>query len=482
METLSCGDLSRRVFVKGLGLVSVGLIFGMLGGCEAIAEAIANRPTRRRLRTGSPEVDADIATYTNAVQLMQALPASDPRNWASIAGIHGTVAGGFLYCQHGTPHFFDWHRAYVYFFEKICQNLTGNNNFGLPYWNWNQNPDIHPAFLDSTSVLYLPRAQTTMSGSWSISAAALDPIFADTNFYTFSTQLEGTPHNTVHSTIGDTFGTGGSASDPLFWAHHCMVDYSWYKWNIELGNSNTNDPSWVNTIDSHFVDANKNPATEEAGVTTLMPLLSYQYESSAVGSSPAVEPIRNRREFQLLEDRVREGAHVTFEVKERYRIADRAVISIAEPFSTETRLTAGALSKIINSDAVREHVFASVDFVQLPETSDFAVRVFVNHPRAHKNTPASDPHFAGSFAFFGAAQANAGASNGGGHHHQPKFLVNLTDTLQRLKRNQELREGSPISIQLVPTPFAKKFEKEDTQLLLQDIDIIITPVIINPPR
>jgi tyrosinase len=475
METLSSGDLSRRIFVKGLGFVSAGLILGILGGCEEIAESIKNRPTRRRLRTGSPEVDADIATYKSAVELMQGLPSSDPRNWGSIAGIHGSVAGGFLYCQHGTVHFFDWHRAYLFFFEKICQKLTGNNNFGLPYWNWNQDPDIHPAFLDTTSVLYLPRALTTMAGSWEVSTAALDPIFADTNFYTFSTQLEGTPHNTVHTTIGDTFATGGSALDPLFWAHHGMIDYSWAKWNIELGNSTTNDASWVNTVDSHFIDADKNPATEMAGVTTLMPLLSYQYESSAVGSSPAVPAVRSRGEFQILEARIREGAHVTFDIKERFRIAERAEISIAEPFSTKTRLRAGELSRIIGSDGAKEHVFASVDFVQLPETSDFAVRVFVNHPGANKGTPTTDPHFAGSFAFFGTAHAP-------GHHHQPKFLVNLTNTLLRLRKNQELRDGSPISLQLVATPFGGKFEREDTRLALQDIDIIITPVIINPPR
>jgi hypothetical protein len=34
-------------------------------------------------------------------------------------------------------------------------------------------------------------------------------------------------------------------------------------------------------------------------------------------------------------------------------------------------------------------------------------------------------------------------------------------------------------VQLVPVPFAGKFEREDTRLLLEKIDIIITPVIIN---
>jgi hypothetical protein len=44
-----------------------------------------------------------------------------------------------------------------------------------------------------------------------------------------------------------------------------------------------------------------------------------------------------------------------------------------------------------------------------------------------------------------------------------------------------LNEGTPISLQLVPVPFAGKFEREDTQLELNGIEIITTPVIINPP-
>src|SRR6266702_2673684 len=221
---------SRRVFIKGLGFVSVALVTGSLGGCEKLAEAIRNRPVRRRLRTGSQEVDASIDLYKQAVVAMKALPASDPRSWTAQAQIHGTVTGGFNFCEHGTDHFFDWHRAYLLYFERICQQLTGNKKFGLPYWNWNQNPDIHPDFLDPNSVLFLARTRTSMTGSSSITTAELDPILADTNFFTFRPQIEGTPHNTVHGYIGGTMGTGGSALDPVFWTHHCMVDYCWAKW------------------------------------------------------------------------------------------------------------------------------------------------------------------------------------------------------------------------------------------------------------
>src|SRR6202049_4798220 len=218
---------TRRVFIRGVGWVSAALLTGSLGGCEQLAEAIRNRPVRRRLRTGSAEVDADIDTYRQAVALMKGLQTSDPRNWAAEAAIHGIANVGFTHCEHGTDHFFDWHRAYLFYFESICQKLTNKPKFGLPYWNWNQTPDIHPAFLDPSSTLYLSRARSSMFGSNADLTATLDPIFADSNFYTFSQQLEGTPHNLTHGYIGGTFGGFGSASDPLFWMHHCMVDYCW---------------------------------------------------------------------------------------------------------------------------------------------------------------------------------------------------------------------------------------------------------------
>src|ERR1041384_5081900 len=260
----SSPELSRRVFVKGLGFVSVGLILATLGGCsDKLEDAIANRPMRRWLRTGSPDVDADIATYAQGVTAMKGL--SDATSWTNQALIHGTAGVGFNYCKHSSDHFLDWHRVYLVNFERIIQKLTGNAKWGLPYWNWNQTPDIHPALLDTTSVLYLTRTRTSMTGhpTAAVSTPVLDPIFADTNFFTFSHQLEDTPHNAVHSYIGAdaTFGGFGSPADPIFWPHHCMIDYSWAKWNNELGNNNTNDPTWSNTNEQGLVAANGSPMT-----------------------------------------------------------------------------------------------------------------------------------------------------------------------------------------------------------------------------
>lgn len=466
--------LDRRVFIKGLGWVGAGLLFGTLGGCECLYKEIQHRPIRRRLRTGSPEVDAAIATYKQAVTLMNGLAPADPRNWGAQAGIHGTVAGGFRFCQHGTSHFFSWHRAYLLYFEQICQKLTGDKHFGLPYWNWNQDPAMHPAFTDSSSPLFHGRNRTSLAGFNAFTGPTLDPIFADSNFFTFSPQIEGTPHNTAHSLIGQDMGTGGSPLDPIFWAHHCMVDYCWAKWNLELGNDNTNDPTWVNTSWNHFVDASGNPVTVTAGLTTLMPLLSYQYESSAIGSSPAQAMMVAKRDFKELEARIRKGADIHFDIKQRFLIANKANFPIGKPFSVTTSLSERDISALVNSDSTVERIFASVAFAKLPPTSDFFVRLFLNLPNASADTPTSDPHYAGTFAFFGTDSEGHAE-----HQHNRRFLVNVTPTLKGLKTRGELRAGNPVSVQLVAVPTERELVRPDAELQLENVEFIITPIIVK---
>lgn len=471
--------VDRRVFVKGVGWLSMGVVMSfMTGGCESWWKQIAERPTRRRLRTGSAAVDADIATYQAAVTAMKNLDTtnpSDPRSWKNQAAIHG-VPAHFNFCEHGTDHFFDWHRAYLFYFEKICQKLTGNAKFGLPYWNWNQDLAIHSAF--SSAPLFLARTRNSMSGSNDITAAALDPILIDTNFFTFMGQIEGTPHNHVHTYIGGTFGGYASANDPIFFMHHNMIDYCWAKWNIELGNDNTNDTTWTDHDNAHFVDADGNPASFKAGLTTLMPLLSYQFESSAIGSSPATA--KTKAELQQIEARIRKGAPVRFEIKQRIPVLERAVFAVGKPMSMQTRATMRDFATIVD-DNVRDRLFVTVDFASLPRVSDFVVRVFVNLPGASANTPLDDPHFAGSFTFFGT-EPGPGADM---HHHHPRFLVNLTNALQRLRRNNQLAADSPITLQLVPAPFPGEALPDNVQVTIDQLSLVVTPVIVNsssPPR
>src|SRR5690606_6189647 len=334
------------------------------------------------------EVNHTLDLYREAITLMKERSAnnpSDPIGWTAQAAIHGN-SSGFNLCQHGTNHFFSWHRAYLVWFERICQKLSGDDKFGLLYWNWNQDPAIHPDFLDTNSVLYLPRTRTSMAGQTQVSTGTLDLIFSDHNFFTFSSQLEGTPHNRVHTWINGAFGGGGSAADPIFWMHHCMVDYCWAKWNLEMGNDNTNDSAWLNTKRNHFYDSDGNVTETSAAATILMPLLSYRYESSAIGSN-AARPESSGEDFKKLEPRVQKGANIKFDIRRRIPLSDTATLSIARPFQAISRADVSEFAKIIGSDKTSETIFARIGYASLPPVSDFFVRVFINNPKADANTP-----------------------------------------------------------------------------------------------
>jgi tyrosinase len=203
-----------------------------------------------------------------------------------------------------------------------------------------------------------------------------------------------------------------------------------------------------------------------------MPLLSYQFESSAIGSSPAkAEPVGE--EFKKLEKRIKDGADVKFDIKKRITIADRTSLKMSRPVLKETRLAPADVASLIDSDKAKEKIFASIQFARLPAVSDFYVRVFVNMPAATAQTPVEDPHYAGSFAFFGTF------IEGAQHQHQPQFLVNITETLQRLKQRQELNDRKPLTVNFVAVPVGERLEKPDIELELDKLEIIITPVIVK---
>ena len=403
---------------------------------------------------------------------MRALPNGDPRSWNSQAGIHGTVNGGFNFCQHGTDHFFSWHRAYLFYFEQICQELTGDDSFGLPYWNWNQNPEMHSTFTAGGSPLNHPRVNTTVGNDSAFSDDTLDGILGDSNFFSFSDQLEGTPHNMTHIIVGADMVSGGSPQDPIFYPHHCMVDYCWAKWNLELGNDNTNNQAWLNTSWNHFVNGQGTPVNVTAGTTILMPLLSYRYETSAIGSSPA-SLVAAQEDFKKLEKRLRTGAEVEFEVKSRLRIAERTSVTLSRPFSKEIQAAPRDFAGLLESGTSEEQLFLSIDWANLPQTNDFYVRVFINLPSADRNTSTDNPHYAGSFAFFGTHME--------GHegHGKTDFLVNATETLRRLNASGDAPASGPLSVQLVAVPVSGNLDPPDAELILNNVDLIATPVFVR---
>jgi tyrosinase len=454
---------SRRTVLAALAQASLLGLSGLtLGGCEHIRRKIAQRRTRRDLATLAAN-DPIIETYRAAVAAMKALPASDPRSWNRQAQIH------FDFCPHSNWFFLPWHRAYLLYFEQICCELTGNQDFALPYWNWTCNRTLPAPFLgDASNALFEPGRSGVPPAALPdpiVGTPVIDSILDETNFLLFGSSpasgqrdfagsgpLEGTPHNYVHGFVGGIMGSYQSPRDPIFWMHHNMIERIWWEWNIVRGNANTNDSAWVNfPFNGNFVDRNGNSVNTTVGALSLAPLLLYQFDTSPItscgigGLTPA--QINNVALRRFLE----EGGATRIERLRTFQSAGAQQIPVDGAASVLLRARDPALSADATLDADTRVLLRIFD-VKQPATGDFFVRVFINLPSANASTAISDPHYAGSFAFFfDPAHATHGAGGAATHggHGDAAFLVDATPALRRLRQLDMLRAGGEISVQLV---------------------------------
>lgn len=296
--------MSRRRFLRlsagaiaALGLPSFGLTACTEEQLEELLEKIRNRPVRRDISTLAA-TDPILESYRAAISAMQALPSSNPRSWAAQAAIHGS-AGSFNTCAHANWHFLTWHRAYLYFFERICRKLSNDDSFALPYWNWTDNPQVPAVFWTQGDPLFhSPRGATPSSTANPaiVGSGNVSQILNETNFELFAggavgcdvshttrawkAALESGPHDYIHGTfVRGTMGQGNSPLDPIFWTHHNRIDELWVEWNILRGNPNTNDSDWTCRSFDDFVNGDGNAESISVPVLLLLPLLSYRFDT-----------------------------------------------------------------------------------------------------------------------------------------------------------------------------------------------------------
>lgn len=435
-------NFDRRSMMLGGSSV---LLLAALGGCEKLKEKIANRPVRRdvaNLAANDPILEA----YRDAIGQMQALAASDPRNWIQQANIH------LNFCPHGNWFFLPWHRGYLLALETIVRKLTGENGWAMPYWNWTCQRSIPAPFWAAGSVLnYSPRSATSssMANASIVGEANIASIMAQTDFELFASGaatalrggggfqgvLEQGPHNYIHGFIGGTMGTYNSPRDPIFWLHHCNIDRIWFDWN-SAGNANSNDPVYSNfQLSGMFVDGDKNPLAYQVGALILAPLISYRYDAPA-GCAPKIKRLDDAALKSLLE----KGSSARF----------RTVESLP-PVATNVRLTEAAAMrqrfsvapdtlKAATEKAMETRLVLRLDDVKPDSmTENFFVRVYLNLPMGATPSP-NLPNYAGAFAFFVDE----------GHNHGPlNYIVDLSETVERL-RNSGAGEAADVSFELVP--------------------------------
>jgi len=428
---------NRRTFLKG-GVSLAGLaMIAATGGCESLVDAIKNRPVRKR--AGTAAAAGDMAVYADAVAAMKALPPSDPRSWSSQADIH------FSFCPHGNWYFLPWHRAYLYYFERICRELTGENDFALPYWNWQADRAIPGPFwsgaLNDTSRSAGPSSQAGLSY---VGPSVMQSILNEPNFEQFGSyastalrggggaygSLEATPHNNIHGFVGGNMGGYHSPLDPVFWCHHNMVDCVWDKWNNELGNLNTSDPAWTQfNLAGMFVDGDGSPAEMTCGLTTILPLISYRFAASAKGETSILTSAVFSKEV------MQAGGNIRFSIKRRISAGGAANLAVGARLSRRIAPNARLVPE------TGERLLLRATGVHPQASGESYIRVFVNLPQARPATPITDPHYAGSIGFFMDPEARMQMPD--------TYYVDVTDTVARLQAGGMITASDPVTLTLL---------------------------------
>jgi tyrosinase len=271
--------LTRRSFVVGAASIPFAVWL------EQNAAWAAGPFIRSEARTAAGQ--AMLKSYAAAVKKMMnhaQTPEGDPRSWtfqwythfvkgstnknAELARIYpvanawkalATEMWNTCQAHNGVvgasePFFLPWHRMFVFFFEAIVRQASGNPNFALPYWNYSIAGATHgvipPEFTKQNDPtfgsLYIGKRNPGVNTGTPIDQGQPDspldpgPALAECQYLPngakqgFNLKLDSTVHGQVHVLTGNGQNMGTipwAAGDPVFWMHHCNIDRLWASWN-----------------------------------------------------------------------------------------------------------------------------------------------------------------------------------------------------------------------------------------------------------
>jgi tyrosinase len=227
-------------------------------------------------------------TLRKAFAAVQAI--GDDRGYGYWAGIHGLPLP--MYCQHGTRLFLPWHRAYLYFFELSLRDQVPESV--LTWWDWTStashtsglpaafarvrvdgraNPLYRAQVPPAARLRGEPRQTSRAPGPPGAlpTATDIEQLLAMPDFLDFQDQLEEI-HGAIHGWVGGTMGeVPWAAYDPVFWAHHSMIDRIWWLWQIRHPNPH---------MPSGLLNQALPPFPMNVGETLDMKALGYRYAAA----------------------------------------------------------------------------------------------------------------------------------------------------------------------------------------------------------
>ena len=504
-------NVSRREFIHTTGLTAGGTAFVLaddaLGvqaparqvappGAAPPAAAAVTLQVRPNVATLSP-TGTQIRALRAGVAKMRSLNASQPESWRAQANIHNN------FCPHGNWFFLPWHRAYLYYFELICREASGDSTFTLPYWDWTTSPRLPAPFwgannpLNDTTRVVGPNTPTDPAF---VGAPVINTILQIPDFLTFGSgvaltqrptsppfgatgRLEGTPHNYIHNFVGGNMGTFMSPLDPIFWLHHANIDRLWAEWTRRHPGRTPNDPRWLDFSLNQFFQLNGTPITRRVSEVLTTYQLGYRYDTQPaaapamiLAAAPVAEAAAaNLRSEAAVPQPATFEAPVTVSLSLPAPLRRRVgLFSAAQP-----AVPAPGASAPARPDP-QQALRLALEGITPPQDPRVEIRVFINEEKPDANTPIDSPTYLGSVTFFNGAHAapghdaaapahddNAKADDkkaddkakvddnkpqAGESHPKASFYFDLDEAVERLARAGLYQNNEQLRISLVPVP------------------------------
>jgi tyrosinase len=368
--------------------------------------------------------DAEVTAYRLAVYRLAQISAqsvTDQRGYQYAAGIHGLPG---RYCTHHAPAFAIWHRPYIQGYEQRLQDVVPGAF--VPYWDWTtrraQDEGIPRIFLDETwenpdtgknepnpllsqPMSLIGRGPTSRDPNDPSELVPLRALLHNallaTDYFAFTPDLEN-PHDQIHGWTGGSMGVIALAAyDPLFWSHHCFVEYAFCQWQDAHPEAQQPD------IDSRDFA----PFSVTIDQVWNYHQLGYAYEPD------------NASDLQVAGIRQGPGATASKTLRSGATVASFPLHTIDQDFNR-----------------------ADVRFEGLtPPHDSFAVRIFADQRDATGKTPTEgNPNYLGTRYFFGHGECGGAQGHCDPtprdifdlrprHHYAPvQVRVNVTKRLKQL--------------------------------------------------
>ena len=424
-------------------------------------------------------------TYARGVELMRALPSSNPESWLWAANTHGIPMGtparpAWGQCAHASLFFLPWHRAYLAWFEGAVRKLTGDDSWGLPYWDYSNPDNPDAAFLPvefrvptrtvDGDVVPNPLFDPTRNDG-PIPAEDIDIVpalierrfvggvpdvgFGGTDRERRFGDVESAPHNWVHVDIAGLMESPATAGqDPIFWLHHSNIDRLWEVWLSIPGSLRLTDPGggsaflvtqWQSAIFRFGFEQSPSTYTMQDVEDLTSAKMGYEYQSIELPEASA-EAIAAAREpvpvggggFRLDEAEPQwEPVAASFNLDSN---EERDVTFHAAPRGLDDASPTGLVLEFAGVRAVLPH-------------ASYVVEV--------RSAPGMEPHRAGRFATFGLA--------GTPPEEERSYLVDATEILPDLLA--EGWTGGQLSVKLVPESGRPDSDDPDRGVHVQQVTV-----------